>query len=96
MTDSLSEKVVLGEIDGKNRAIHTYDDIVWKIRSGFLTLTLGGWAIILKGIVDAQPASMGKYRGLVLGLLLFSAAFAFGAWYIDRATCDASSGSSWR
>ena len=84
MSDALVEKIVLGEIEGKNRAIHTYDDIVWKIRSGFLTLSFGGWAILLKGIVDAQSASMRKYYGLVFGLLLFNLAFAFGAWYIDR------------
>ena len=83
MTDTPLEKVVLGEIEGKNRAIHLYDDIAWKIRSGFLTLMFAGWAIVLKGIVEAQ-SSMDKYRGLVFALLLFSAAFGLGAWYIDR------------
>jgi hypothetical protein len=81
---ALLQKIVLGEIEGKNRAIHAYDDIVWKIRTGFLTLILGGWAIVLKGIVDAQSPDMERYRGLVSALLLFSVGFTFGAWYIDR------------
>jgi hypothetical protein len=87
MTSPLLEKLVLGEVEGKNQAIHLYDDIVWKIRSGFLTLLLGGWAILLKGMVETSQRSVDihRYRGLVGGLLLFSVAFAFGAWYIDRA-----------
>ena len=79
----LLQKIVLGEIEGKNRAIHAYNDIVWKIRTGFLTLILGGWAIVLKGIVDAQSPDMERYRGLVSALLLFSLEFTFCAWYID-------------
>lgn len=83
--DAFLEKVVLGEIEGKNQALHFYDDIVWKIRSGFLTLLLGGWAIVLKGFVEAPDPRIDRYRGLVGGLLLFSVAFAFGAWHVDRA-----------
>lgn len=78
------EKIVLGEIEGKNRAIHAYDGMVWKIRTGFLTLLFGGWAILLKGIVDSKDASPATYGTLIGGLFLFSLGFAFGAWYIDR------------
>jgi hypothetical protein len=81
---ALLQKIVLGEIEGKNRAIHAYNDILWKIRTGFLTLILGGWAIVLKGIVDAQSPDMERYRGLVSALLLFSFGFTFCAWYIDH------------
>ncbi len=79
--DDLFEKVILGEIEGKNRAIHAYDGMVWKIRTGFLTLLFGGWAILLKGIV---AESSGGYGKIVPGLFLFSLGFAFGAWYVDR------------
>jgi hypothetical protein len=56
MTDKqdLLEQIVLGEIAGKNRAIHAYDGIVWKLRSGFLTLLFGGWSILLTGIVQTK------------------------------------------
>jgi hypothetical protein len=84
MNDTLLERLVLGEIEGKNRAIHSYDDIVWKIRSGFLTLIFGGWAILLRGILEAKSSHLGDYRSFVFGLLLLSLGFAFGAWYIDR------------
>jgi hypothetical protein len=86
MPNPLLEQLVLGEIQGKNQAIHIYDDIVWKIRTGFLTLLLGGWAILLKGIVENKLAEASpEYRPLVGALLIFSFAFAGGAWWIDRA-----------
>jgi hypothetical protein len=84
MKEVLFEKVVLGEIEGKNRAIHAYDDIVWKIRSGFLTLVFGGWAILLKAMVESEAPSTQRYFGLGVALFLFSGGFAFGALHIDR------------
>lgn len=80
----LLQQIILGEIEGKNRAIHTYDEIVWKIRSGFLTLLFGGWSILLTGIVDAKNRSPAEYQPLALGLFLFSVGFSFGARYVDR------------
>jgi hypothetical protein len=69
---------------GKNRAIHAYDGMVWKIRTGFLTLLFGGWAILLKGLVKS-PNGPSYHKPLALGLFLFSAGFAFAAWSVDRA-----------
>jgi len=34
------EDVIMQEIAGKNAAIHAYDGIIWKIRSGYLALVL--------------------------------------------------------
>lgn len=28
------EKIILGEVEGKNKAVHAYDSIIWKIRTG--------------------------------------------------------------
>ena len=81
---NLLEQIVLGEIEGKNRAIHAYDGIVWKIRSGFLTLLFGGWSTLLTGIVQTKDRSPAEYQHLAWGLFLFSVGFAFGARYVDR------------
>ena len=78
------EKVVLGEIEGKHKAIHGYDGIIWKIRAGYMTLLFGGWAIFLKGIVDASTQPANGYVALAVALLTFSLGFSLGAWYIDR------------
>lgn len=77
------EKLVLGEIAGKNAAIHAYDGMVWKIRTGFLTLTFGGWAILLKGLAESASPER-YYKPIAWGLYLFSLGFALGAWYVDR------------
>ncbi len=82
--DEVFEKIVLGEIEGKNLAIHAYDGIVWKIRSGFLTLLFGGWSILLTGIVQTKDKPPADYQPLAWGLFLFSLGFAFGARYVDR------------
>lgn len=82
LVNDVLQKLVLSEIEGKNKAIHTYDDVVWKIRTGFLTLLFGGWSVLLKAVIDS--ASIQKYVPLIHGLLAFSFGFAFGAAFIDR------------
>jgi uncharacterized protein (DUF2236 family) len=62
----LIEKIVLDEIEGKYRAIHGYDGIVWKIYGGFLTLLFAGWATLLTSIVEdkaAHPSITNLSRG---------------------------------
>lgn len=78
------EKLILAEIQSKKLAIHAYDGIVWKIRSGFLTLVFGGWAILLHGLVGETKLDAGVFQPLVWALYLFSLGFTLGAWYVDR------------
>ncbi len=40
--EELFTKIVLGEISGKNPAIHDYDKMVWSVRTGLLTLYFAG------------------------------------------------------
>ena len=46
-TESLEKKILLDEIAGKNQAIHSYDSMLWVIRTGFLTLLFTGWGLVL-------------------------------------------------
>jgi hypothetical protein len=78
------EQLILAEVQGKNQAIHAYDGMVWKIRSGFLTLFFGGWSILLKAFVSAPEQKFDTHGGLAIALFLFSVGFALGAWIIDR------------
>ncbi len=55
MTDTLLTKLLLGEVAGKNGAIHAYDKMVWTVRSGFLTLFFGGWGLLRKSLVARKP-----------------------------------------
>jgi hypothetical protein len=83
MNETILEKMVLGEIAGKNKAIHAYDEIAWKIRTGFLTLLFGGWGVFLRSTIDAKLPQQ-EFRAVLISLALFSAGFAYAAWSIDR------------
>jgi len=78
------EKLVFGEIEGKNLAIHAYDGIIWKIRAGFLSLFFGAWAILLEGVITTFQQTPEQYISLASGLTLFSIGFALGASVVDR------------
>ncbi|MHC4687019.1 MAG: hypothetical protein ACYTBX_18310 [Planctomycetota bacterium] len=51
---TLKQKLVMDEIAGKNNAIQTYDQILWKIRSGYLTLLFAGWGALLS-LIGNKP-----------------------------------------
>ena len=78
------EKIILGEVEGKNRAAHAYDSIVWKIRSGFLTFAVRWLVDPADGIVQTKDKPPADYQTLAWGLFLFSLGFAFRARYVDR------------
>ena len=62
---SLHKDIILGEIAGKNAAIHAYDKILWMIRTGYLTLFYGAWAIVLKGIIAKWQIKASIYGGKI-------------------------------
>jgi hypothetical protein len=80
---SLRKEIVLGEITGKNNAIHAYDKTLWTIRSGYLTLMFGGWAIVIKGAMD-QGGDLKKVRHLLIIMFVVSVGFAIGAFILDQ------------
>lgn len=81
--ESLFEQIILGEIGGKNSAIHAYDQMIWKIRSGFLAILFGGWGIILKGMIDKKTPLNSVYPYILI-MLAVSTGIAFGGFIIDR------------
>jgi hypothetical protein len=80
---TLHKDIILGEIAGKNAAIHAYDKIIWMIRSGYLTLLYGGWAIILKGIVDTCEGIL-QNEYVILVMLSITLSLAIGAYIVDK------------
>jgi len=87
-SQSLSEKIILNEISGKNAAIHAYDKIIWQIRTGFLTLVFGGWAFILKGAIESNKSlnDIYEFGGLmvILSIVLSVAGFVVDWNYVKR------------
>jgi mannose-6-phosphate isomerase-like protein (cupin superfamily) len=80
---TMLKDVVLGEIAGKNTAIHAYDGIIWKVRTGFLTLVFAGWAILLQSMAGGT-VTKGNADVLVISMFLVSLTMTFGGWFIDR------------
>jgi len=80
---SLSKDLILGEITGKNNAIHAYDKICWTIRSGYLTLLFGGWALLLQNAMDKKP-DPALLSACFFALLVISCCFSTGAFIMDR------------
>lgn len=83
-SQSLVEKIILEEVSGKNKAIHAYDGIIWKVRSGYLTVLFAGWAILLKSIIESKIHSPQEFRSFVAAMFCFSAGLAVGGWFVDR------------
>lgn len=82
--EDLISKIVLGEITGKNQAIHAYDKMIWTIRTGFLTLFFAGWGILLKSIVDSASRSHSNMHPVLIAMLLVSIALSLGGLIIDQ------------
>lgn len=76
-------QLVVAEVAGKNTAIHAYDDIIWKIRTGYLTLLFAGWAILLKSIAERDPHSGRGFGIIVAAMVLFSLGLALSGWLVD-------------
>ncbi len=79
---SMLEQVVLGEIAGKNAAIHAYDKIIWTVRSGYLTLVFVGWSILLKGVAENTIPGSTKHE-LLYAMLSVSVGLGIGGFYVD-------------
>ena len=76
------EDVIMQEIAGKNAAIHAYDGIIWKIRSGYLALVFGGWAILLKSLAEGSIEKENIFI-VVVSMFLVNLGMSFGGWFID-------------
>lgn len=80
---TLLEQVFLSEISGKNCAIQSYDDIIWKIRTGYLTLFFAGWAILLTGMVESARPQAQEFVIYIAVMFLFSLGLTVGGFFID-------------
>ena len=76
-------ELAMTEVTGKNAAIASYDQMIWTVRSGFLTLFFGGWGLLLQALLAVVPLKGGHYA-IIGALLLISTALAFAGASIDR------------
>ena len=82
MAERNMKQILLGEIGGKNAAIHAYDRIIWIIRSGYLTLFFLSWGLILRAIIENNPAQEIINRYIPL-MLVMSFGLTIGGIIVD-------------
>jgi hypothetical protein len=76
------KNLIANEIGGKMNAIHAYDKMMWKVRSGFLTLIFAGWGIIIKSIIEAKT-EMKTVLPYIFIFSTLSIALAIAGYKID-------------
>lgn len=78
------KQVIMDKIAGKNKAIHAYDGIIWKVRTGFLTLIFAGWGIVVSGLIR-ENVNLAQIQLFILMLILWfiSAGLALAGFFID-------------
>jgi hypothetical protein len=79
---SLIVKILFNEIEGKNKAVHAYDGIIWKIRTGFLTLLFAGLGILLTGFIK-EGADFEKAKPFVYIMFMVATGIAIPGAIID-------------
>ncbi len=82
---SLLESFILSEVGGKNQAIHSYDRMMWTVRTGFLTLFSAGWGLLLKAMFEKQcTAPNALDNQILLVMLLISLVLGVGGFIVEQ------------
>ncbi len=71
------DNLIKDELDGKSAAIAGYDDMLWKIRTGYAALLYGAVGVIV-GLVSQQILALGKPTMLAVNVLILGFSM-FGA-----------------
>jgi hypothetical protein len=76
-------KLISSELEGKLKAISGYDEMLWKIRSGYVAILYGIPAIFLgtEGVPNLKEVMADSGRALLILLLL--GGFSLSAFIID-------------
>ena len=74
--------VARAEIAGKNAAIHAYDSMMWRVRSGYLTLLFAAWGYILGGALG-KDANIALIHRVTLSMLVISIGLALAGLLVD-------------
>lgn len=79
--ESLLEKTIMFEIDGKNQAIHEYDKMLWNLRIGYLTLFFAACGLLIKSVIDNNSTC--QISHIFYLIAIFAVFIAAGAFAVD-------------
>src|SRR5687768_11445260 len=80
-------ELIMAELDGKLKAIAGYDEILWKIRAGYVGILYGSLGIIIgtSGLQDLQPViDKPSLIPIIPTLFLLVAGFSISSYIVDR------------
>lgn len=76
--------MLTNELAGKHHAAQVYDERIWKIRSGFLTLSFASWGALLAVGNSLAAIREGASALVIITLALAIAGFAVECFYVAR------------
>lgn len=79
----LMNKLIHEELSGKLKAIAGYDEIIWKIRAGYLAILYGSLAILLGTEGITNWSSLAEDQARIRALLLLIIGFSTSAFLVD-------------
>lgn len=81
--NSIFFNLVKTELTGKKAAIHAYDTIIWKIRSGYLTIFFASWGVLIGSLVG-DSSSDDYVFSLVIPIWILNLVVSIAAQTIDK------------
>ena len=75
-------RLLFEEIASKMKAIQDYNGIIWKIRSGVMTLIFLSWGYVISGILE-QDKEISEIRSLIVILVILTMMITAAAFVID-------------
>lgn len=77
-------EMLLNELGGKHNAAQVYDERIWKIRTGVLTLAFASWGALLAVGDNLDATVRGAAPMLAVTLALLVGGFAVELFYVRR------------
>ena len=74
------DNLIKDELDGKANAIARYDDMLWKIRSGYAVILYASIGLIA-GLVNEESIDLNKTTAIAISVLIFG--FSAFATFLD-------------
>lgn len=78
-------ELISAELDGKLKAIAGYDEILWKIRAGYVGILYGSLALIIGTGEKLDLQTMINEPAQIIMLVLLIYGFSLSSYFVDKA-----------
>lgn len=84
-TNLAVDELIRAELDGKLKAIAGYDEILWKIRAGYVGILYGSLALIIGTGEKLDLQTMINEPAQIIMLVLLIYGFSLSSYFVDKA-----------